>query len=129
MLNTYAKEKTKLFVARKSGEVIGFSLLLRHRDVVDVLMVGFNYVKQTNTDFSYFNLAFYAPINYAIENGVKKIYYRYLMEKIKLDRGSTPERTYLFVKYHNKLMRVLTDTMMKNPLYAYLISRLRKLPF
>jgi predicted N-acyltransferase len=108
MLDKYAKEKKKLFIAKKNGEVIGFSLSLRHKDVLDVLMVGFDYGLRTNTDFSYFNLCFYAPINYAIESGVKKIYYRYTMEKIKIDRGCKPEKTYNFIKYHNKLLSILT---------------------
>ena len=122
MLNKYAKEKTKLFIAKKNGEVIGFSLSLRHRDILDVMIVGFNYAMRTNTDFSYFNLCFYAPINYAIESGVKKIYYRFLMEKIKLDRGCKQEKTYGFVKYHNKLLRVLIGYAVKNPILVYLRS-------
>jgi predicted N-acyltransferase len=113
MLNMYAGEKTKLFIAKKNGEVIGFSLSLRHRDVLDVMMVGFDYAMRTNTDFSYFNLCYYAPINYAIESGVKKIYYRFLEDKIKLDRGCRLERTFGLVKYHNKLLRGLIGYAVK----------------
>ena len=115
MLNKYAKEKTKLFIAKKNGEVVGFSLSLRQKDILDVMMVGFNYTMQTNTDFSYFNLCFYAPINYAIESSVKKIYYRYMMEKIKIYRGCKPEKTYCFTKYHNKFLRVLTGLRHEEP--------------
>ncbi|HCW08285.1 MAG TPA: hypothetical protein DGG95_13070, partial [Cytophagales bacterium] len=84
---------------------------------------------QTKTDFSYFNLGYYTPIKWGIENGVKKIYYRLTMEKIKLDRGCKPEKTYCFVKYHNRMLRVLYDNALKNPAFNYLRSRLGKLSF
>jgi predicted N-acyltransferase len=129
MLHMYAKEKTKLFIAKKNGEIVGFSLSLRQRDVLDVFMVGFNYSTQTKTDFSYFNLAYYAPIKWGIENDVKKIYYRLTMEKIKLDRGCKPEKTYCFVKYHNRMLRTLYENALKNPAFNYLRSRLGKLSF
>ena len=90
----YAKDKTKLFAAKKKDELIGFSLSLRQKDVLDVVLVGFNYDTQSKTDFSYFNLAYYAPIKWGIENGVKKIYFRLTMEKIKTDRGCKPEKTF-----------------------------------
>jgi predicted N-acyltransferase len=129
MLNMYAKEKTKLFIAKKNGEVVGFSLSLRQGDVLDALMVGFDYSVQTKTDFAYFNLAYYAPIKWGIENGVKKIYYRLTMEKIKLNRGCKPEKTYCFVKYHNRILRVIYDNALKNPVFNYLRARLGKLSF
>ena len=126
-LNMYAKEKTKLFIAKKNGEVIGFSLTLLQRGILDVMMVGFNYSKQTETDFSYFNLTYYTPIKWAIENGVEKIYYRWSMEKIKLDRGCKSEETYSFTKYHNILLRALIRNLVKNPFFNYLRPRLSKL--
>ncbi len=116
----YSKEKIKLFIAKKNCEVIGFSLTLLQRGVLDVMMVGFNYSMQTETDFSYFNLTFYTPIKWAIENGVEKIYYRWSMEKIKLDRGCKPEETYSFTKYHNILLRALIRNLVKNPFFNYL---------
>ena len=129
MLKTYASDKIKLFVAKKDGNVTGFSLSLRHKDILDVMMVGFNYENQTSTDFSYFNLCYYEPIKYALDSGVKKIYYRYMMEKMKLERGCKPEQTYYFIKYHNKLLRVLIGNVVKNPLFNYLSARLGKVKF
>lgn len=96
----YAKDTAKVFVAEKNDELVGFSLSMRQRDVLDVFMCGFNYEAQTNTDFTYFNLCYYAPIRWAIEEGIKKIYYRRKAEKVKLDRGCKPEKTYSFVKCH-----------------------------
>lgn len=128
-LYKYAKENTKIFIAKKDNEIIGFSLLLKKGDTLDVPMVGFNYDAQTKTDFSYFNLAYYTPIQWAIENKIEKIYYRYTMEKIKLDRGCTPEKTYYFVKYHNNFIRIIHDNTVNNPIFNYLRRNLGSLSF
>jgi len=87
LLSTHSKEKIKLLIAKKNSEVIGFSLSMHEDSILDVIGVGFDYNMQTKTDFSYFNLGYYVPIRWAIENDVKRIYYRCSMEKIKLDRG------------------------------------------
>ena len=121
----YAKEEIKLFIAKKNSEVVGFSLLLQQGDILDMFMVGFDYGVQTSSDFSYFNLCFYAPIKWSIENGVKKIYYRWSMEKIKRYRGCKPENTYRFTKYHNKLLRALIRNVVKNPLLIKLKSEFK----
>ena len=119
----YAKDKIRLFVARKNDEVIGFSLLLQHKDVLDVYMYGADYSAQTNTFFTYFNLAYYTPIQLAINEKIKKIYFRYLNEKVRLDRGCRPERTYSFIKCHNAFLQPSLNAMLKNSLYSKLKSR------
>jgi predicted N-acyltransferase len=127
MLNTYAEEKIRLFIAKKNGEVIGFSLLLLHRDVIDGFLSGFNYDIQTKTDFTYFNLCYYVPIKWAIENGLKKIYAGGTTKKVKLDRLFKPEETYFLIKYHNRLLSTLDGIIMQNPLLTYFKSLLLKL--
>jgi predicted N-acyltransferase len=123
-LNLYAKDKTKLFIAKKNGEIIGFSLSLCHKDVMDVVWVGFNYDSQSKTDFSYFNLTYYVPIRWGIENGIKKMYYRLTMEKIKLDRGCNLETTFFFVKYHGNFLNTIYTKIVKNSVLNRFISRL-----
>jgi predicted N-acyltransferase len=122
-LQKYAKDKIRLFVARKNDEVIGFSLLLQHKELLDVYMYGSDYTAQTNTFFTYFNLAYYKPIQLAIDEKIKKIYFRYLNEKVRLDRGCRPEQTYSFIKCHNVLLQPSMNTLLKNSLYSKLRSR------
>jgi predicted N-acyltransferase len=119
-LEEYARDTAKVFVAEKNDEVVGFSMALRQRDVLDVFMCGFDYEAQTKTDFTYFNLCYYAPIRWAIEKGVKKIYYRRKAEKVKLDRGCKPERTHSFIKCHNRLMGFLIKKALENRFYSRL---------
>ena len=71
-LSEYAKDKTKVFIAKKNNEIVGFSLSLLQADILDVFMCGFKYDAQTITDFTYFNLCYYAPIQWAIEEDIKK---------------------------------------------------------
>jgi predicted N-acyltransferase len=119
-LEEYARDTAKVFVAEKNDEVVGFSMSLRQRDVLDVFMCGFDYDAQTKTDFTYFNLCYYAPIRWAIEEGIKRIYYRRKAEKVKLDRGCKPERTYSFIKCHNRLIGFLISKALENRFYSRL---------
>jgi len=117
------RRKTKLFIAKKNNEVVGFSLLLRHADVLDCWCCGFKYDFQSKTDFTYFNLCYYAPIKWAIEEGVKKMYFRRKAEKLKLKRGCKPEKTYSFVKCHDELLGPLINNAVKTPVYSYFTQR------
>lgn len=122
-INEHARARTKLFVAKKNNEIVGFSLTLWQKEILDVMIVGFNYDVQTKTDFTYFNLAYYAPIQWAIEHGVRKVYYRTLAEQAKLARGCKQEKTYFFVKYHNQPLRVVT-TKVLHPFYDRVVLAL-----
>ncbi len=128
-LSGQAKNKTKLFIAKKNNEVIGFSLLLRQGNILDGWLTGFKYEAQSKTDFTYFNLCYYVPIQWAIEEKIKKIYYRSKAEKVKYDRGCKPEKTYSFVKCHDQLLGPLINNAVKTPLYAHLSQRLSKREF
>jgi predicted N-acyltransferase len=103
-LSNYAKDRTILFIAKKNEAVIGFTVCLRHGETLDVFHAGFNYELQKKTDFTYFNVAYYGPISWAIRNGVKKMYYRMSAEDVKRRRGCKPEKSYSLIKYHNPII-------------------------
>jgi predicted N-acyltransferase len=102
-LSEYAKDKTRVLVARRNGKIVGFSLSLQHNDILDVHMCGFDYSTQASTDFTYFNIGYYMPIRLAIEEGIKKIHYSINEDRVKLKRGCKQEKTYSFVKCHNRI--------------------------
>lgn len=122
-LSEYATDKTKIFVAKKKGVIVGFSVSLRHGDILDVFHCGFNYDLLEKSDFVYFNLCYYEPIKWAIREGIRKMYYRMTAEDVKYRRGCKPERVYSFVKCHNRLL----DSQISNYLKARakLINALR----
>lgn len=115
-LSKFAKDKTRVIVARQCDKIIGFSLSLQHNDVLDVHMCGFDYNTQTNTDFTYFNLVYYVPIRLAIEEGIKRVHFSINEDRVKLKRGCKQERTYSFVKCHNRILGSLYSLNMKKRL-------------
>jgi predicted N-acyltransferase len=125
-LSEHASDKAKLFVAKKNNELVGFSLSLRHNDVLDVWMTGFDYDVQSKTDFAYFNLCFYMPIQWAISEGITKIYYRWKSEGAKVKRGCVPETNYAFVKCNNRLLSILISSVLKSRLYSHLKTKYLK---
>lgn len=122
-LQKNAKEKIILFIARKDNKVVGFSLSLQHKDMLDVYMYGSDYSSQTNTFFTYFNLVYYKPIQFAIDKKIKKIYYRYYLAKSRLDRGCKPELTYSFIKCHHIFLGPAINRLLRNNIYRTLKSR------
>jgi predicted N-acyltransferase len=109
----YIKGNAKLFIAKKKGTVVGFSLTLRHKGTLDAFNLGFNYKLQKKSDFTYFNVAYYYPIKWAIQEGIKKIYYRYTNDKVKARRGCKPERSSTFIKCHNRYINFLISNFLK----------------
>jgi len=103
-LSEYAKDKTKVFVARRRGKILGFSLCLQHKGVLDVHLCGFDYDAQKKSDYTYFNIAYYRPIKLAIEEGIKKIHFSISSERVKLKRGCKLEETYSFNRCHIRLL-------------------------
>jgi predicted N-acyltransferase len=80
-------------------------------------MYGCDYASQTNTSFIYFNLGYYEPIKLAIDEKIKKIYFRYLNEKAKVARGCRPEQTYSFIKCHNIILGPVINNLFKSRFY------------
>jgi predicted N-acyltransferase len=107
-LNFFAKENAIVFVARKNGEVIGFSLGLRKNGFFDSFMVGFDY-KSEGVEYVYFNLAFYEIIKWAISNRATKIYFRFTADRAKTRRGCKKEQVFSFVKCHSKLLNLFVN--------------------
>jgi predicted N-acyltransferase len=103
-LSDYAKGNAKVYIAKKKGDIVGFSLCLRKGKTLDVFHAGFDYELQGKSDFTYFNLCYYSPIRWAIQEGIQKIYYRMKAERVKIRRGCKPERIYSFVKCHNSIV-------------------------
>lgn len=112
-LSEYAKDKTRVFIAKRHSKIVGFSLSLQQKDTLDVHLCGFDYDAQTSTDFTYFNVVYYATIKIAIEEGIKRVHYSIKSERVKQKRGCKLEKTYSFIKCHNKLLRPLYNLYIK----------------
>jgi predicted N-acyltransferase len=106
-LNENAKDITKLIIAKKEDNLVGYLLLMRQKDNLDCFTCGFDYNLLSNTTFLYFNMVYYYPIKWAIQEGISKIYYRRTAEEAKLHRGCNPEQIFTNLKCQNKLLDLL----------------------
>jgi predicted N-acyltransferase len=119
----YAKNNVRLLIARKNNEIVGFFLGLQQKDVLDGYMVGLDYKAETKANFIYFNLVYYKTIQLAINEKIRKIYYRYSAGEAKVNRGCCPEQTYSFIKCHNSVLAPIINNLLRNPLYSDVKSR------
>lgn len=89
--------RNHLFLAKKSGEIVSFSLFYEFGDVLYGRMAGFDYEK-IDDDFCYFNIAFYRPIIYAYEHGIHEINYGLGSLSTKVRRGChlVPRRGFVY---------------------------------
>jgi len=116
LLSEYAKDRTRVLVAKRLGKIVGFSLFFQHKGIFDVSVCGFDYNSQTKTDFTYFNLIYYAPIRLAIQEGITRIHFSINSDLLKLRRGCKSEKMYSLVKCHNRLL---------GPLFTLYMRRIR----
>ena len=84
-----------------NGKPNAKSVCFEKGDSLDVSHCGFDYKELGNTDFAYFNLCYYTPIKHAINQHLKKIYFRIAAEKVKKKRGCNAEETLCYVKSYN----------------------------
>ncbi len=103
-LNRHAGDKTVLFVATKNDKIVGFALCMQQKSHLEGFKSGFDYASCSKNDYVYFNLLYCAPIKWAIENGIKEIYFGTGMAEIKMKRGCKPDASFYFVKCHDRLL-------------------------
>lgn len=111
--DNFTKGNAIVFVASKNNKILGYSLFLRKGKNLDGFRCGFDYQIQEKNDYAYFNLVYYSPIKWAIQEGIKKIYYRYTNDKVKIKRGCKPEKSFAFIKSHNRYINELINNLQK----------------
>jgi predicted N-acyltransferase len=98
-------EEAIIYVAEKQGRIIGTTILF-HRDGVGyVTDVGVDHEK-TGNDFTYFNVAYYRPVEDAIAMNIRRLYYGTLMYSLKSRRGCSTLQMYLYHRPRNRLMQI-----------------------
>jgi len=85
-----------VFSANRDGKPVAFSLFFVHGEAIYSYFTGADY-EQTSGTFAYFNLVYYAPIEWATANGFKKVYLSLSAYKAKLIRGFRLEPVHGFL--------------------------------
>ena len=108
-LNAYAGNKTTLFLATKNEKTVGFAWCMQHEENFEGFKCGFDYSVISKNDYLYNNLVYCTPIKWAIENGIKEVYYGTGLEEIKIKRGCMPDESFSFVKCHDGMLDSLAS--------------------
>jgi predicted N-acyltransferase len=86
-----------VYSAEKDGMIIAVSVTVKHGTTATMPNVGVDYEK-AKKDFTYFNIAYYAPIRGAIEKKIKRFYYGNALYRTKRHRGCKTENVYVYYK-------------------------------
>jgi uncharacterized protein len=86
---------SRVFLEVADGRPAGFSLCYEWGRELHVRVVGFDYERSAR--FSYFNLAYYLPLNYAIQRGLENIYLGTGTYEAKAARGAVLDPTWSLV--------------------------------
>jgi hypothetical protein len=81
------------FVADAGGNVVGTSVLFRHRGHLIARMVGFRYGALTDS-FEYFQLLAYAPMRFCLQNGLDRLDLGFGAHEGKVNRGAVLHPTF-----------------------------------
>src|SRR5919108_165540 len=83
-------EESVVFLARRDGRAVGFSLAYEHAGDLVIRTVGFDYEHVGGGDAAYFNRGFYLPIRFAAEAGLRAIECGPASYRAKVYRGCAP---------------------------------------
>ena len=103
-LAEFAEDKVKVFAAKRNNEIVGFCLCLLQGNTLNCWICGFKYDSEMRKSSLYFNLVYYAPITWAIRNGIRRINYRIEAENVKLRVGCKERKVFSFLKCQNRLL-------------------------
>ena len=86
-----------IYVAEKKSDITGVTVLLRKGDNAHMPLVGIDHERAGN-NFTYFNLAFYAPVMEGAQMGLRRIGYGNAVYEAKIRRGCRVQRSYLYYR-------------------------------
>ena len=90
---TYAALRRRLgdepiaFRAEKDGRLVGFILFFEHAGALYARATGFDHEALARHSFCYFNTLFYAPLEWGMSSGIRKIHYGFATYDAKMKRG------------------------------------------
>lgn len=90
-------DRVVVFRAEHEGRLVGMSLALLDGDRLHLRLVGFDYASKV--DFLYFNVLFYAPIEWGSRHGITSYAFGTSSYPAKLARGCVPVLLYAAVRW------------------------------
>jgi predicted N-acyltransferase len=84
----HLNSESRVLLCRRQGRLVAFSLFYRWRDRLYGRLAGFDYAATAGTD-AYFNLAFYIPLQLALDENVRQLKLGMASWKAKAMRGAS----------------------------------------
>jgi predicted N-acyltransferase len=81
-------DRSTVFLCTRGDEIAGFSLYYRSGDRAYAGATGFDYGLISEIPFAYFNTVYYEPIPWALETGVRELYFGRQAYATKVARGA-----------------------------------------
>jgi len=104
-INNFMGESSKVILAKREGNIIGFALLVCSRDSCVNVRIGLDY-KYAHLYHVYFMLH-YKNIEYAIESGAKRLYLSQTTYIPKLEMGAKIAGLTGFVRHRSSFVNVI----------------------
>jgi predicted N-acyltransferase len=83
----HLNSESRVLLCRRQGQLVAFSLFYRWRDSLYGRLAGFDYAATAGSD-AYFNLAFYIPIQLALDENLKQVKLGMASWRAKAMRGA-----------------------------------------
>lgn len=92
----HLNSESRVLLCRRRGRLVAFSLFYRWRDRLYGRLAGFDYTATAGSD-AYFNLAFYIPIQLALDENLRQIKLGMASWKAKVMRGASLDPAWTLV--------------------------------
>ena len=97
-LRAHVDHRLRVFLSEKDGVPIGLCLALVDGEDLHLRLAGFDYAA-VGSDFAYFNVVYYEPIEWGIRNGIRSYHFGTGTYRAKTARGCRLEPTYAVVRW------------------------------
>jgi predicted N-acyltransferase len=87
----------RVFGSRKAGVLTATSVMLVRGNTAFLIAIGVDYEAAAD-DYSYFQITYNAPIAYAIETRVRRLYYGRGLDDVKVRRGCSLTESWIYVR-------------------------------
>jgi predicted N-acyltransferase len=95
-----------VYTATKNHELVGACVMLRRNESCHISFIGVDHESAGN-DFTYFNLAYYRPIEDAISDRIERIYFGQTQYALKTRRGCKLNNTYTFYRPYRRVSQIV----------------------
>lgn len=111
-LRSCVEDRVIVFLCEKGNDIVGLAIALMDEDRLHIRLAGFDY-ESVGPNFSYFNTAFYAPIEWGAAQGISEYVFGTENYKAKMSRGCRPKGLYGVFLWPASVDRIASKDLLK----------------